>query len=137
MITFVVPGEARGKQRARTVRNGSHTYTPKETLLAENQIAWYCREAMKAAEVLRLEGPVLLEFAALYNHPASWSKKKKAAAFWKTTKPDLDNIEKLLKDALNGVAWIDDAQIAGVVKMKRYLDDSDKARLVETIKALS
>ena len=136
MITFVVPGAARGKQRARTVRNGSHTYTPKETLLAENQIAWYCREAMKAHGATKLEGPVMLEFRALYNCPSSWSKKKKAEAYWKTTKPDLDNIEKLLKDALNGVAWVDDAQIAKVAKLKRYIEDGEEARIVVTIKAL-
>lgn len=37
-----------------------------------------------------------------------------------TTKPDLDNLEKNIKDALNGVAWHDDAQVCDVTKKKRY-----------------
>ena len=55
--------------------------------------------------------------------PASWSKKKAEAAkkdaIRPTTKPDLDNILKMM-DALNGVAWKDDAQVVSVLIQKYY-----------------
>ena len=50
----------------------------------------------------------------------SFSKKKiqeieelKAYAAYKTTKPDLDNLEKMLWDAMNGVVFADDSLICG------------------------
>lgn len=51
------------------------------------------------------------------------SKKKRAAMLageiLPTKKPDYDNIEKIISDALNGVAFYDDAQIvsSGLIKV--------------------
>ena len=41
-----------------------------------------------------------------------------------THKPDADNIAKIVLDALNGVAWLDDAQVTSltVVKLDRTRD---------------
>jgi Holliday junction resolvase RusA-like endonuclease len=39
-----------------------------------------------------------------------------------TKTPDVDNIAKLVGDALNGYAWHDDSQIAAVDVQKTYLD---------------
>lgn len=47
--------------------------------------------------------------------PKSWSKRKRADAIADkirpTTKPDLDNVIKGIKDALNGVWYKDDSQV--------------------------
>jgi Holliday junction resolvase RusA-like endonuclease len=109
VIQIVVPGLPRGKQRARTTRNGKLTYTPKQTVDAERLIAW---EAKKLRLNRVLEGPVRLSFIARFPYPKSWSKKRRASTFWHTSKPDADNIMKLLKDALNKIVWRDDAQVA-------------------------
>ncbi len=114
-ISFVVPGEPRGKARARVLRSG-HAYTPRETLLAENEIKHFAR----AAGVRVLEGPVYLVVTASYTVPKSWSKKRAAAARYKTSKPDGDNVAKLVKDSLNGIAWSDDAQVAVLHVEKLY-----------------
>jgi len=56
-----------------------------------------------------------------FQTPKSWSKKKTEAALergYHTQKPDADNLEKGIKDALNGIAYIDDAQVAEVSKIK-------------------
>lgn len=37
-----------------------------------------------------------------------------------TQKPDADNFAKLVKDALNGVAWVDDAQVVDLMVRKFY-----------------
>ena len=39
-----------------------------------------------------------------------------------TFKPDADNIAKLVKDALNGVAYADDAQVCEIVVRKQWSD---------------
>lgn len=46
----------------------------------------------------------------------SWSKKKLTALkegniIYKDTKPDMDNLKKMLYDCCNGLAWVDDAKI--------------------------
>ena len=45
------------------------------------------------------------------------------------TKPDVDNIAKLVLDALNGVAFVDDKQIIELSVKKRYWDiESQKSK---------
>ena len=39
---------------------------------------------------------------------------------WPTIKPDLDNTEKLVMDALNGIAYKDDAQVVSKDTFKVY-----------------
>ena len=133
-IRFFVPGAPRGKQRARVVAGGAHSYTPKETVERERQIAWEGKKAMAGRPLF--EGPVMLTVSAAYVHPASWSAKKKAATYWKTTKPDIDNIVKLVKDALNRVAWQDDAQVAVVRQRKHYTKNFDDEGLTISIQPL-
>lgn len=117
MISFFVPGEPRGKGRPRFVQ-GRKPYTDARTEQAERAVAWECRKAMAGRPPL--EGPLELRVYALYAQPASWSKQKKEALYWKTSKPDLDNIVKLVKDALNKVAWLDDAQVVSLAAWKHY-----------------
>lgn len=82
-------------------------------------------------------GPVMLRFTAVFPVPESWPKAIRVAALsgrlYHTSKPDKDNIEKLVVDALTrpktapgkeavspyGYAWIDDAQVMGG-GVKRY-----------------
>lgn len=54
--------------------------------------------------------------------PSSLSKKKKAEFDGKLClkKPDIDNYIKLVCDALNGIAWEDDNEVAEVYATKRY-----------------
>jgi Holliday junction resolvase RusA-like endonuclease len=48
---------------------------------------------------------------------------KESAPSWHTVKPDLDNIEKALKDALSDIrAWGDDCQVCKVAKEKIYVE---------------
>jgi Holliday junction resolvase RusA-like endonuclease len=62
-----------------------------------------------------LQGPLLLGVKAYLPIPKSKSKKWQAAALAgeirPTTKPDLDNCIKNLKDVCKGVFWLDDKQV--------------------------
>lgn len=122
MIRFTVPGVPQGKGRPRiTTRNGSpRAFTPQKTVAYEGLIALAAQHVMDGASPLT--GPVALSIVAWFPIPASWSKKRKAEARHHTSKPDADNIAKAVGDGLNGVAWLDDSQVASCTIEKRYGD---------------
>lgn len=68
-------------------------------------------------------GPVMLQFTAVFPHLSGFTIAQREAAargeLYHTAKPDKDNVEKLLVDALNGHAFVDDAQVQGG-GVKRY-----------------
>ena len=125
MTTFWVEGMPRGKQRARTFydpRAGKmRSVTPGQTRSYEDLIRWSYKGA--GGEYLG-EKYVAVNIIAHYPIPKSWSKKKQAAAMendiYPTTKPDADNIIKIVLDALNGVAYYDDKQVICVSCKKKY-----------------
>jgi Holliday junction resolvase RusA-like endonuclease len=81
------------------------------------------------------DGPLSLSVLAVYEWPKSVSARKRALpeARFKTSRPDLSNIAKLVEDALNGVVWHDDAQIASSRVQKVY---GDRPRLLVLIEPL-
>ena len=116
-VTFQVPGKPQGKARARTVHNPylkhSISYTPENDLLYENLIKTLY---MQAAGGIRFEKgtPVILRIVARFEPPKSASKKMQRlmleGAVPPLKKPDIDNIVKVVADALNGAAYHDDTQ---------------------------
>ena len=125
MITFTVPGVPVGKGRPKFARRGNFvtTYTPERTASYENLVKFYAALAMKNGKPL-YNGPLSVLFDVRVPIPASWSKKNKAAALNQdlrpTTKPDADNIAKLLCDAMNGVVYTDDKLIVELMVRKWY-----------------
>ena len=126
-IKFTVPGEPRGKQRPRVVsRNGfSKAYTPKETLVYENLIKWYYQQAAGNYQFPD-DAMIDVRIIAYFVIPKSASKKKKQQMLdheiRPTKKPDLDNICKLVCDALNALAYHDDASVVDCQVRKFYSD---------------
>lgn len=124
MLCFAVPGRPIGKARPRVV--GGHAYTPVKTTIYERQVALYAKKAMVEQGFKRLEEKecCLLEINAYYAMPETWSKKKKAASLYgyKPTKPDLDNIIKIVSDALNAVAFHDDNAVVQIIATKNYAE---------------
>ena len=118
--TITVPGEPRGKGRPRFSRQSGRTYTPRDTEIYENLI----RLAFESEHPghFPAESDLSIEILAVFQIPRSWSKKKQQAAIGRPCrkKPDFDNIAKAVCDALNGVAYRDDAQIADAHVRKIY-----------------
>lgn len=73
-----------------------------------------------------MDGALMVTIRAFFQLPKSWSKKKTIAALAgdirPTGRPDLDNIAKLSLDALNGIAYRDDAQVVALNVSKAYTD---------------
>jgi Holliday junction resolvase RusA-like endonuclease len=145
-VAFTVIGKPKGKGRAKFTRTG-RPYTPKATVQAESDIAWEFKLAARNRAVETgvpfkiMTGTIRLTIIATFNIPPSWSKKDREAALSGemdyTGKPDRDNIEKLVADALNGVAWMDDAQVGkGPPVVRRYGTGERIEVVVEEIEAV-
>jgi Holliday junction resolvase RusA-like endonuclease len=97
-------------------------YTPEKTRTYEQTVAAEARKAMAGREPIT--GPCLLELVLVFKIPASWSKKKRAAALageiYPCVKPDADNITKAICDSFNAIVWVDDVQVVDLLARKRY-----------------
>jgi Holliday junction resolvase RusA-like endonuclease len=118
-FTFFIPGQPKGQGRSRSRMDRPGHYPDPKSAKLQSSIAWIAHNAMKGMPPV--EGPVMLKIRAVSRRPASWPKRRQTE-YWKISKPDLDNIEKLLLDGLNRVAWLDDAQVCKVDKEKHYGD---------------
>jgi Holliday junction resolvase RusA-like endonuclease len=114
---FFVPGKPTPKARARTLKTG-HSYTPKPTQLAEAKVLECYLAKYRTAPPL--DEPLAVHAEVMFVVPPSWSKKRKAEAFYHVSRPDADNLGKLVTDALNGVAFTDDALICDLRVTKHY-----------------
>jgi Holliday junction resolvase RusA-like endonuclease len=119
MIFFSVPGQP--VPWARAGAHGKVRFTPAPQRSYAGVLKLYAQRAMRGSLI---DGPVSLTLRAYYLWPKSMSAKKRAmvGAQWKVSKPDADNLVKILKDALNQVVWTDDARIARMVVEKLYDD---------------
>lgn len=110
VLEFEVPGKPFGKQRPKVV--SGHAFTPKETKNYENLIKITFQAAYP--NHIPVSTGVRMDVLAIYPIPESWSKKKKMKAvahLLHPHKPDVDNVYKIVADALNEIAYHDDAQI--------------------------
>ncbi len=129
---LTVPGAPVAKGRPRFTRRG-HTYTP----LATRQAEWEIRAAWvaKYPDMAPLLGPLCLEAIFHMPQPKSVPKSRRLTA-QPTTRPDVENICKVILDSLNKVAFRDDAQVVEVHLKKRYAIDSPvrtEIKLVEVV----
>jgi len=130
MISLTVPGEPCGKGRPKFCKVGkfARAYTPTGTRVAESNIVAVFQTHYP--DFTPLDGPMAMTVIAYMSIPASASAKARvemlAQRVWPTKKPDADNILKLVADALNGLAYVDDKNIVTAHFHKVY---SDRPRL--------
>lgn len=137
---FFVESKPQGKARARTFydkrADKMRSVTPEKTKSYEDLIRWsYKADGGKYMG----ESLVRVEIQAFYPIPKSWSKKKRYEATFEkirpTTKPDCDNIIKVVLDALNGVAYYDDKQVVSTACEKYYGETGYLKVTVEEIRS--
>ena len=117
-MMFTVYGKPKGKARARTGKYGH--YTPKETTAYEHAV----RDSFLAAGGSLTNEPVVVKIDAFYAVPKSDTKAMRALKLSNvippTIKPDVDNVEKIVLDGLNGIAYTDDSHVIGATTFKQY-----------------
>ncbi len=131
-ITLVIPIKAQGKASVRTTRNNI-AYIPKKT-----------KDYMRVIEAYGYKIPAHIRQELLESRyytadiecnikpPASISKKKQEQLIDTPyhQKPDIDNIQKAIFDALTGAIIKDDKSVTGVVIKKKY---NTKNQIIVTI----
>lgn len=135
-LLFRVNGIPQGKARPRFTKGG-RAYTPAKTRRYEEAVREAALLAAQVQGFVKYDEGTPLEacITAWFPVPASWPKKKRAAALsgalYPTGKPDADNIAKAVLDAVNGIAFHDDRQIVSLTVRKRYtFRDDDTPRVV-------
>ena len=132
-MRFTVPGIPFAKQRHRhrvvVPASGdppfASPYTPNETVQYENLIKLAARDA----GVTMIEGPVELIIYAFWPMKGKSLVKSERPMIRKDTKPDIDNVAKIVMDALEGIAYANDGQVSDLIAHKRHAQQGGQARV--------
>lgn len=133
-VKFTVSGEPKGKGRPRFSTRTGRAFTPKQTVNYETLVH---SEYMIQCGGYRFPDDAMLDMRILayYSIPKSGSRKMReqnlANIIRPTKRPDMDNVVKLVADALNQVAYRDDTQIVDCQVRKFY---SEEPRIEVTIR---
>ena len=128
VLEVIIPGKPVPKGRPRVVQGGRRTYTPKRTAQWEAQARNVIGEAMdeqgwaKAPKGQPLHAEITVVF------PRKKALRKTGGRVIHAVRPDLDNIVKAVKDALD-VAMHDDGQIVRLTAEKFYAAAGEDAHI--------
>lgn len=126
---FTVFHEPIGQPRHRVSTRGSHArmYLPSSHPVHGFKKAIQLAFGQKKCFQLGVE----IEIQAWFPRPKSkiW-KTRQMPAYRHTKKPDIDNVTKAILDALNGLAWVDDAQVCSAT-IRKYVCDGVSVPRVE------
>lgn len=132
---FIIPGQPVGKGRPKfsTVCGHVNTYTPEKTENYEALIKYMYRSQCNGIRFDK-KIPLDVRIVAYFRIPSSVSKKRaklmREHLIRPVVKPDFDNVGKVICDALNGIAYYDDAQVVDA-QVRKFYDDNP--RVVVTI----
>ena len=127
-MEFEVIGAPVGKRRPKfsTVHGYAQAIKPKEDVIYENLVKLSFQQA-KPSDYNLFDKAVKMTILAYFAIPKSFSKKKQNEAIEgrisPLTKPDADNIAKIICDALNDIAYKDDTQIVELTIIKKYASE--------------
>lgn len=119
-ISFSVDGAPVPWSRAG--QNGKYKFTPAHVRKYQNWVKDCASKAMEGRDPILC--PVKLAFTAVLPIPTSfpnWKKDAAHAGFVRpATKPDVDNLEKMIADSCNEIVWKDDRQVCVTHGAKIY-----------------
>lgn len=125
-IEFTIPGKVIGKGRPHFVKKTGVAITPQQTRGYESLIRDVALPLMGGGQPW--DGCVYVRIVAKYKIPKSWSKKDRQLAIdgkVPPKKPDVDNVVKIVLDALNRVVYLDDTQVTQCNVRKMWDEEQD------------
>jgi len=123
-LSFFIPGKPVGKGRPRFGRG--FAYTPRKTVEQEKLVKSLAIAEMEKEGFKPVSTSVAVHLIARWPIPESWPKWKKQLARDQDLhpgKPDLDNVCKLVLDAMNGAVYKDDDQVILLSIVKAYHEE--------------
>ena len=121
-ITFSIDGQPVGKERPRY--SEKNVYTPEKTVAYTKKIKEIAHAEMRRKNIFVTKKPCVVKIEAVYLIPKSWSKKNVISARFdsiKPSKPDIDNVIKIILDGCNKVVFHDDVQVHSITSSKRFV----------------
>ena len=117
-LSFFISGIplAQGRPRFRRAGKFVQTYDPAKSKSWKESVRWQFIEYMKKEKKEMIDGAIEAEMVFLLPRPKSLPKKVKHHV----KKPDMDNLEKSILDALEGIAYKNDSQICKKATQKLY-----------------
>ena len=118
--SFRVFGEPKGQPRVRRSKSGG-VYTPDSAEGFKSAIQY---AAMLPSGIFNrnLSGPIRVDTCLYFPRP-----KRIKGREWHTSKPDRDNVDKVILDALTQIgAWGDDAQVCAGATEKWYCAENEE-----------
>lgn len=128
-LEIIIPGVPISKARPRFARRGKFvtTYNPQES--EEGRMLWEIRHHLppdwtplktptKIISIFYMKRP-----KAHYGSGTNSNKLKKNAPIIHISKPDLDNLQKMIYDCFNQIVWVDDSVVCEAYARKEYSDN--------------
>lgn len=138
VVNLIILGEPMGKQRPRySMFNGIvRTYTPQKTINYESLIV-HEYNSKYGKQVFGIGEPVKATINAYYGlAKADFGKKgltksgkEKMSMGFSTQKVDIDNVVKIVLDALNSICYNDDKQVVELYCSKKWTLDSPRVEI--------
>jgi crossover junction endodeoxyribonuclease RusA len=134
-VTLPYPVSANRYWRTRVVKNIAMTYVSSEAKAYKEQVGWLLRAAGVREP---LQGRIAIAYTLYPNRPQDYrTRQRKLGDSWHDTVQciDLDNAQKVLLDALKGIAFEDDAWVRRITAERAEPDG--EARLVVKISQIA
>lgn len=137
-VRFVIPGPPVSWSRAGRgmgARTGGAfvTFTPAKQRNWTHVAQAYMREAMAGRALF--DGPLVVRVVAKWPRPKSVPKRDGPDARPRPSRPDADNVGKIVCDAGNGVLWLDDAQVVRLIVEKWVAAQGEGPCVAVTVEA--
>lgn len=143
-IKLTILGEPMAKQSfryaVRPKKDGTNfvsKYQPKKVVDKERNLAYDIKSQL-AKDFTPFDCPLDVSITFTFPPPKSWSKAQKAlfksgVRMYKDTKPDLDNLEKIVFDSMQGIVYINDSRVCEKRSRKVYGDIPSIVILIEPV----
>lgn len=137
VIHLTVLGDPHAQMRHKTFKRGTFTgaYDPSQDIKRD-----FLLTVQDNAPKEPITGPIMVTVEFYFGRPKNHYKTGKLSAMlrddcpeWHTSRKDIDNLQKLIFDALNGIFWKDDKQICWVEAQKKYSERPRTEIIITTL----
>jgi len=122
MVSFIIPGECvpQARPRFQATRYGVHTYEPEKCRKYKERVKACAMAAMRDRVPMGGAIGVLIRTYRHYPKRMTKEQRKHPEDMPPVTRPDVDNLAKAVLDGMNGICYMDDAQITTLTVSKEY-----------------